>query len=104
MHVDETYLDDHDVAVRAGSFKRSNLAAVTLSPAPALLPTPQVTAQREPCVNTNTGETFDFWLRLCASRPLVAPQAFGSLLPSKEFVTPVCNQVRQELIVKEENT
>ena len=35
VHVDDTYLGDHDVAVLAGSLTWLNLAAVTLSPTPA---------------------------------------------------------------------
>ena len=65
VHVNVTFLDDHDVAVCAGSLKSSNAAAVTLSPTTAPAPAPPVTAQGDIHVNTITGKP---WI----SRPVCA--------------------------------
>ena len=71
MHVNVTYLDDHDVIVCAGSLKSSNPAVVTLPPTTAPEPAPPVTAQGDLHVNTINGETLDFWLCMSATGPLV---------------------------------
>ena len=105
-----TYFNYHDVAVCGGSLKSENPVGVTLSPTTGPEPAPPVTAQGDLHVNTITGETLDFWLYvrlvllLFDTTGLVNLRffcrcCFGSFLPSKEFVTPVCSQVHQVLIV-----
>ena len=67
VHVVESYLVDHDVAVRAGSLKSSKPDAIMLISTPAPSPAPPVSAQGDLHINTITGETLVFQLCMCGS-------------------------------------